>query len=55
MWIPPGMTETEVLKILETTIKQLMKSIRPFGLYKGIDIVQQCYLFGIEGHSILLM
>lgn len=49
MWIPKGMTEEEVLKVMETVINQLIKNIRPFGYYsKGADLRQQAYLFAIE-------
>lgn len=44
------MTEEEMLKIMDVTIKSLLKGIRPFGYYSKThgDLSQQAYLFAVE-------
>ena len=48
MFIPMGMTEAQILQEMEKVINQIVREITPFGYYRGDDLKQQAYVFGIE-------
>lgn len=43
-----GMLEDEITKAMETVINQIMREITPFGFYRGVELKQQCFVFGVE-------
>lgn len=48
MVVPSGWTENQILYELDRVISGVMRDFTPFGPYRGEELRQECFVFGIE-------
>ena len=51
MWAPSGMSEDYIFQEMDKVISGVMRDFTPFSIYRGEELRQQCFLFGIEAMS----
>ncbi len=48
MWLPSGLEEYAVITTMDFVISGIIKDVTPFSIYRGEELRQQAFMYGIE-------